>query len=106
MEHWSSHLVEGEIVQIVEAWDDPDLSYEFDVSDLVRTEAGWYLVNTAGCSCPSYEEVAGLEFGPSSLEDIRDYVVREYASSDDVRDYYKEKRESVLAAIDNTLRGV
>jgi hypothetical protein len=101
MEHWSDHLFgDRSIQQVFEGYDDPDASYSFDLTDVVQVGDEWYLVSTSGCSCPSYDENAEIEFGPSTLDGCRDYILSEYASTDEVRDYYKDKREMTLEGID------
>jgi len=55
---------ERERVKVWAYVQDADRSYEFDEKMLVELDAQFYLLGAAGCSCPSPNEVWGIEFGP------------------------------------------
>jgi hypothetical protein len=54
---------------------DEDADYSFDDWALVELDGEFYLVNAAGCSCPSHEETWGVDFGPATLGEIRGHLL-------------------------------
>lgn len=50
--------------------EDEDASYSFDDAAIVELDGTYYLVQAAGCSCPSHEEQWGVE-AVGTLSDIR-----------------------------------
>ena len=50
--------------------EDEDASYSFDDTAVVELDGVYYLVQAAGCSCPSHEETWGVE-GKGSIAEIR-----------------------------------
>jgi len=96
--HWSEGLFDKPILRVVKGYDDPHLSYEFDITDLVQTADGWYVVSTTGCSCPSYEERAWIDCGPLDINALASVYWREYGSNDSVSSYYNEKNEAMKVA--------
>ncbi len=99
--HWSEGLFNTDIQQVIEGWDDPNLSYEFDLMDIVKQDDEWYLVGTAGCSCPTYEDNAYIAYGPfTDFDAAIAWLEAEYAS-----DWYTEKRQVVVAALRKAQHG-
>lgn len=86
MRHWSSKLFSSPVEVVVPGYDDPHLSYEFDITDIVRVEGQWYIVGDSGCSCWSPGDSPSVDFGPSDLDGLRAYLDKEYP-----QDYYKDE---------------
>lgn len=61
-------------LRIVGLIDDDAADYSFDDWVLAKGEKGWYLFAAAGCSCPSHEEMARMEVGPSTLAEVREHI--------------------------------
>lgn len=54
--------------------------YEFDDRVLIRIEEKYYLLTTAGCSCPIPSDVWCIEYGPSTLDDMFEYCEKNYST--------------------------
>lgn len=61
-------------IEILGGIDDEDASYYYDEFALCRLDNDYYLLNTAGCSCPSPTETWTVEIGPATLADIAAFV--------------------------------
>ncbi len=98
--HWSNGLFTEPLLEVIEGFDDENLSYEFSVTDFVLTVHGWYIVSTAGCSCPTYDENAGIDLGPyATPQEALGEWLEEHGSNDAQSLYYTNPRESLVAAV-------
>lgn len=95
-----SAFPDGAILQWVEAWDDPDAYYDFDVAAFARTEDGWYYVTDSGCSCYGPGDNPSKDFGPGTVEEMETWIRKEYANSL-VEGYYANRTKAVLAALES-----
>lgn len=55
---------------------DDQADYSYDDWALVQLDNDFYLLSTAGCSCPSPSETWGVNVGPSTLDDILNAIER------------------------------
>lgn len=53
---------------------DETLSYEYDEFALILLDDQYYLLQTSGCSCPSPSETWGVDIGPATLQEIRNFI--------------------------------
>ena len=64
-------------MQVFGVINDAEASYSYHDYALVRLHGEWYLLETAGCSCPSPSETWGVTRGPTTLGDIRRFIQEE-----------------------------
>lgn len=61
-------------IRIIGSIVDDTLSYEYDEFALVELDGLFYLLQTSGCSCPSPSETWGVDIGPTTLQEIRNFI--------------------------------
>lgn len=54
---------------------DRDASYSYDDFALVELDGEYWLCQTSGCSCPSPSETWCVDIGPTTLEEIRAFIL-------------------------------
>lgn len=71
----SKMLVERRFdLEILGGVEDEEADYSYDEFALCELEGKYYLLSTAGCSCPSPSETWVLEIGPATLDEIEQHI--------------------------------
>jgi len=74
-------------IEVLGGWSDPEACYSYDEIALIRlsnhvtSEVCYYALNTAGCSCPSPTETWQIDFGPATLDELREWCSKGNQSS-------------------------
>jgi hypothetical protein len=76
---------------------DEEASYSYDDYCLCELDNKFYLLNTSGCSCPSPTETWGIEIGPVTLEEVRQFILGDHYSGYSVP---KRQLAELIALID------
>lgn len=64
---------------------DLSVAYDIDRYDLAQYGDKWFVLRANGCSCWGGEW--GVEFAGDTLDEVREYITREYGTQ--LTDYYK-----------------
>jgi hypothetical protein len=61
-------------VEVIGEVQDVEANYSYDDYAICKLDGQYYLLETAGCSCPSPTETWGVNAGPCTLDQLEKYL--------------------------------